>query len=140
MDNLSKEDRRKNMQNIRSKNTIPELLVMNELKKRKIYFARHVNKIFGKPDIVFRRRKVIVFIDSDFWHCNSKIFIMPATNVEYWKKKIQKNHKRDKLVNRKLKKEGWRVIRFWESDIKKDKNKIVDKIIKKLYENSLSKK
>jgi DNA mismatch endonuclease (patch repair protein) len=139
MDDLSKEDRRKNMRNIRSKNTIPELLVMNELKRRKIYFAKHVNKIFGKPDIVFRRRKVIVFIDSDFWHCNPKIFIMPATNVEYWKRKIQKNHERDKLVNKILKKEGWQVIRFWESDIKKDKNKIVDKIIKILYENSLPK-
>jgi DNA mismatch endonuclease, patch repair protein len=139
MDDLSKEDRRKNMQNIRSKNTIPELFVMNELKRRKIYFARHVNKIFGKPDIVFRRRKVIVFIDSDFWHCNPKIFIMPTTNVEYWKKEIQKNLERDKLVNKILKKEGWRVIRFWESDIKKDKNKIVDKIIKILYENSLPK-
>jgi len=139
MADLSKEDRRKNMQNIRSKNTIPELLVMNELKRRKIYFAKHVNKIFGKPDIVFRRRKVIVFIDSDFWHYNPKIFIMPSTNVEYWKKKIQKNRERDKLVNKTLKKEGWRVIRFWESNIKKDKNKIVDKIVKILYENSLPK-
>jgi DNA mismatch endonuclease (patch repair protein) len=139
MDDLSKEDRRKNMQNIRSKNTIPELLVMNELKRRRIYFAKHVDRIFGKPDIVFRRKKVIVFIDSDFWHYNTKIFIMPATNVEYWEKKIQRNHERDKLVNKILKKEGWRVLRFWESDIKKNKSKIVDKIIKILYEHSLSK-
>src|SRR5215471_20811106 len=116
MDDLSKEDRHKNMQNIRSKNTVPELLVMNELKKRKIYFAKHVNKIFGKPDIVFRRKKIIVFIDSDFWHYNPKIFIMPATNVEYWKKKIQRNRERDMLVNKTLKKDGWRIIRFWESD------------------------
>jgi DNA mismatch endonuclease (patch repair protein) len=139
MDDLSKEDRRKNMQNIRSKNTMPELLVINELKRRKIYFAKHADKIFGKPDIVFRRKKVIVFIDSDFWHYNPKIFIMPATNVEYWNKKILKNHERDKLVNKTLKKEGWRILRFLESDIKKDTNKIVDKIIKILYEHSLSK-
>jgi DNA mismatch endonuclease (patch repair protein) len=134
MDDLSKEDRRKNMQNIRSKNTIPELLVMNELKRRKIYFAKHVDKIFGKPDIVFRRKKIIVFIDSDFWHYNPQKFIMPATNVEYWEKKIQKNRERDKLVNETLRKEGWLVLRFWESDIKKDTNKVVDKIIKKLEE------
>jgi DNA mismatch endonuclease (patch repair protein) len=130
MDDLSKEDRHKNMQNIRSKNTVPELLVMNELKKRKIYFAKHVDNIFGKPDIVFRRKKVIVFIDSDFWHYNPRKFIMPATNVEYWEKKIQRNRDRDKLVNKTLKKEGWHILRFWESAIKKDVNKVVDKIIK----------
>jgi DNA mismatch endonuclease (patch repair protein) len=132
MDDLSKEDRHKNMQNIRSKNTVPELLVMNELKRRKIYFAKHVDKIFGKPDIVFRRKKIVVFIDSDFWHYNPKIFIMPATNIEYWEVKIQKNRERDKLVNKTLKKEGWKVFRFWESAIKKDVNKIVDRIKKEL--------
>ena len=132
MDDLSKEDRHKNMQNIRSKNTIPELLVMNELKRRKIYFAKHVDKIFGNPDIVFRRKKVIVFVDSDFWHYNPKKFIMPASNVEYWEKKIQRNIERDKLVNKTLRKDGWQVIRFWESDIKNDIYKVVNKIVKYL--------
>jgi DNA mismatch endonuclease (patch repair protein) len=129
MDDLSKEDRRKNMQHIRSKDTVPELLVMKELKHRKIYFAKHVDKIIGKPDIVFRRKKVIVFIDSDFWHYNPKKFIMPKTNVEYWQAKIQRNRQRDKLVNKTLLKEGWTVLRFWESKIKKDKNGVVDKIL-----------
>jgi DNA mismatch endonuclease (patch repair protein) len=128
MDDLSKEARRKNMQNIRSKNTVPELLVINELKRRKIYFAKHVNKIFGKPDIVFRRKKIIVFIDSDFWHCNPKKFIMPITNKMYWERKIQGNIERDKLVTKTLKKEGWKILRFWESNIKKNVIKVVDKI------------
>jgi DNA mismatch endonuclease (patch repair protein) len=132
MDDLSKEDRHKNMQNIRSKNTVPELLVMNELKRRKIYFAKHVDKIFGKPDIVFRRKKIVVFIDSDFWHYNPKKFIMPVSNIEYWEKKIQRNSKRDKVVSKTLKREGWIVLRFWESDIKRDTKKITDKIQKQL--------
>ena len=132
MDDLSKEDRRKNMQHIRSINTVPELLVIDELKKRKIYFAKYVKKIFGKPDIVFRRKKLIVFIDSDFWHFNPKKFIMPMTNVDYWKEKIKRNIQRDKLVNKVLKKNGWQVIRFWESDIKKDTEKVVNKIEKYL--------
>jgi len=132
MDNLSIKDRRKNMQSIRSKNTIPELLVMDELKKRKIYFAKHVDKIVGNPDIVFRRKKIIVFIDSDFWHYNPKKFIMPVTNAEYWEKKIQKNIERDRFVNKILRKDGWQVIRFWESDIKKDTNKVVNKIVRYL--------
>jgi DNA mismatch endonuclease (patch repair protein) len=132
MDDLSKADRHKNMQNIRSKNTIPELLIMDELKRRKIYFAKHVDKIIGKPDIVFRRKKVIVFIDSDFWHCNPAKFIMPTTNVEYWEEKFKRNKTMDKLVNKTLKKDGWKVIRIWESAIKKDKNKAVNKILENI--------
>lgn len=108
------------MKNIRSKNTIPERMVMNELKKRKIYFTKHVDGIFGKPDIVFRRKKVVVFIDSDFWHYNPERFIMPATNLEYWQKKIIHNKKRDEEVNTVLKLQGWKVIRIWEYDVKHD--------------------
>jgi DNA mismatch endonuclease (patch repair protein) len=115
------------MQSIRSKNTVPELLVMNELKRSKIYFAKHTDKVTGKPDIVFRRKKLAVFIDSDFWHCNPQKFIMPKTNKEYWKRKIKKNIDRDKYVNQELRKMGWKILRFWESDIKKDTIKIVKK-------------
>ncbi len=118
------------MQNIRSKNTKPEMAVMNELKKRKIYFAKHVDKIIGKPDIVFRRKKVVVFIDSDFWHCNPEKFTMPKTNIEYWEEKISRNIERDLLVTKTLKEQGWNVLRFWESDIKKKLIDIVQEICK----------
>jgi DNA mismatch endonuclease (patch repair protein) len=66
MDNLSPEHRRKNMRAIRSKGTKPELVIFQEMKKRKIYFVPHADKIIGKPDLAFRRKKVAVFIDSDF--------------------------------------------------------------------------
>ena len=118
MDNLTKEQRRKNMQHIRSKNTVPERKVMRELKRRKIYFAEYVKGIIGKPDIVFRRKKVVVFIDSDFWHGHPKRFIMPATNYEYWSNKISRNKERDKQVTKELRSNGWKVIRLWEYDIK----------------------
>jgi DNA mismatch endonuclease, patch repair protein len=129
MDNLSKEDRRKNMQRIRSKNTTPERIIMKELKRRKIYFASHVDKILGKPDIVFRRKKVLIFIDSDFWHYNPLNFRKPKSNKQYWEKKIKNNRIRDAFVNHSLLIEGWNVLRFWESDIKKDPEKIVNCII-----------
>ena len=58
MDNLTKEQRQKNMRNIKSSGTIPEKAIMRELRKRKIYFANNVNSIFGKPDILFRRKKM----------------------------------------------------------------------------------
>tara|TARA_B100002003_G_scaffold230372_1_gene240499 strand:- start:16 stop:228 length:213 start_codon:yes stop_codon:yes gene_type:complete len=64
MDNLTKEQRRKNMQNIRSKETTPEKIIFKELRRRRIYFARHVKKLPGSPDIVFRRKRIAVFVTS----------------------------------------------------------------------------
>jgi len=106
------------MQHIRSKDTLPERKIMRELKRRKIYFAKHVKEIIGKPDIVFRRKKVIIFVDSDFWHSHPKRFIMPTTNYEYWSNKIHRNIERDKQVTKELRSKGWKVIRLWEYDIK----------------------
>lgn len=130
MDNLTKRQRKKNMQNIRSKNTLPEKLVMRVLRKRRVYFSTHANDIEGKPDIVFRKKKIVVFIDSDFWHCHPKRFIKPKTNVKYWKAKIKHNKKRDKEVNHQLRKAGWKVIRLWEYDIKHHFNSAINKIFK----------
>lgn len=118
MDNLTAEQRRKNMKNIRSTGTKPERMIMEALKKRRIYFAAYVSKIIGKPDIVFRRKKVAVFIDSDFWHGNPERCIMPKTNPEYWSQKIAGNRNRDERVNKELSDNGWIVIRLWEYDIK----------------------
>ncbi len=117
MDNLTVEQRRKNMQQIRSKNTRPERIVMRELKRNKVYFAAHVDSLLGKPDIVFRRKRVAVFVDSDFWHGHPKRFRMPTTNQVYWSEKIRRNKERDKRVTHELRMMGWRVIRFWEYDI-----------------------
>jgi len=118
MDNLTPQQRRKNMQNIRSKGTKPEQKVFAELKRLKIYFVSHVDKIIGKPDIVFRRKKVVVFIDSDFWHGHPERYPPPKSNQEYWEKKIARNRQRDNEVNQVLRTQGWNVIRLWEYDIK----------------------
>jgi len=132
MDNLTKEQRRKNMQNIRSKNTGPEKLVARELRRRKISFSQHLKSIPGKPDFVFRKKNTVIFIDSDFWHCNPRRFIMPKSNKMYWKAKIENNKARDKKVNRLLKKDGWKIIRIWEYDIKHNFNVCINKLIKAL--------
>ena len=112
MDNLTREQRRKNMQNIRSTGTTPERLIMRELKRRKIYFASYAASVIGKPDIVFRRKKVAVFIDSDFWHGHRKRSVMPKTNINYWLEKIAGNCRRDKEVNGILKQNGGLLILF----------------------------
>jgi DNA mismatch endonuclease (patch repair protein) len=129
MDNLTKEQRRKNMQNIRSTGTLPERVIMQELRRHKIYFAPNVRSLPGKPDIVFRRRRIAVFIDSDFWHGHPKRFVMPADNRSYWEAKIARNKARDKSVNRELRKLGWRVLRFWAYDIKHGRARVLKRIL-----------
>ena len=130
MDNLTKVQRRKNMQNIRSAGTAPEMLLMRVLQRKKIYFAKNVKSIIGKPDIVFRRKKTAVFIDSDFWHVHPRRFIMPQSNKRYWKEKISRNKERDRQVNKKLRKTGWKVIRVWEYDVRHNADKCIKKILK----------
>ena len=83
----------------------------------KIYFAPHVKTLPGKPDIVFRRKKVAVFIDSDFWHGHPERFRAPASNVDYWEAKIARNRARDLAVTAELTQKGWTVLRLWEWDI-----------------------
>ena len=129
MDNLTRAQRRKNMQNIRSVKTAPEEAVAKELRKRKIYFARNVKSITGKPDFVFRKKKVAVFVDSDFWHGHPTRCIMPKSNCGYWDQKIARNKQRDKTVTRDLKKAGWTVIRLWEMDIKRKLMRSLDKVV-----------
>ena len=129
MDNLTKEQRRKNMQNIRSKGTLPERTVMRELRRMNIYFAKHVDSITGKPDIVFKKKKVAVFVDSDFWHGHPDRYIKPKTNIIYWRAKIERNKQRDKKVSCILKNNGWKVIRLWEKDIKRDLRKSLNRIL-----------
>lgn len=132
MDNLTKAQRRKNMQNIKSKDTLPEKRLMAALKTKKLYFARHVSALAGKPDIVFRRKKVAVFVDSDFWHQHKSCFVMPSSNMKYWKPKIARNVKRDKEVNKTLRKNGWKVLRFWECKVKKNADQCANRILKQL--------
>jgi len=88
--------------------------------------------LLGKPDIVFPKKKVAVFIDGCFWHKCPKCFKKPATNKVFWMRKIDSNTKRDKVVNADLKKKGWKVIRIWEHEIRKNLNKCYFKIHKEL--------
>lgn len=115
------------MRSIRNKNTNIELILRKELWKKGFRYKLN-SKLYGKPDIVLRKYNIAVFCDGDFWH--GKNYLKEAINYKpFWKEKIKNNIIRDKTVNKKLKKEGWRVIRFWKSDILKDVNKCVGKII-----------
>jgi DNA mismatch endonuclease, patch repair protein len=127
-DVLTQEQRKLNMSRIRGKNTGPEV------KLRKLLSASgnrgyriHFN-LPGKPDIVFTRMKIAIFIDGCFWHRCPVCFQEPETRKEFWMKKIQSNIDRDKKVNEQLKEGGWTVMRFWEHDVRKNPDAIVKKI------------
>jgi DNA mismatch endonuclease, patch repair protein len=95
-----------------------ELRFLRIMRKYKISGWRRSHKLPGRPDFVFVRRKVAVFIDGDFWHGNPRRFRLPKSNRDYWERKILGNRSRDREINRILRKLGWRVIRFWESSLK----------------------
>ena len=109
------------MRRIKSKDTTIEILLRKELWKRGLRYRKNVKDIYGKPDIVFKGKKLAVFADSEFWHGKQLLEgkYIPKTNTEFWVKKITRNIERDKEVNEKLKDEGWTVLRFWEADIRK---------------------
>ena len=110
------------MQRIRSRgNRTTELRFVKLLRRYKIQGWRRGSKLFGRPDFVFSRQKVVVFIDGDFWHGNPKKYRIPKSNCTYWQKKITGNKDRDRLVNRSLRKDRWIVMRIWESDLREEK-------------------
>jgi len=110
-----------NMSRIRGKNTKPELLLRKALWKEGLRYTLKNNDVPGKPDLVFRKQKTVVFVDGCFWHRCPEHFIKPANNADFWIKKIQSNVDRDCRVNSDLEKAGWKVMRIWEHDLKKDR-------------------
>ena len=121
-----------NMSQVHSTDSALERAFVNELKRRGITtYSKNDRSVFGKPDFVFKARKIAVFCDSEFWHGydweNARKAI--KSNREFWIPKIERNIKRDKEVADRLKAEGWTVLRFWEHRIKKSLDECIDEII-----------
>ncbi len=110
------------------------MLLQEHLRKIGLKLEKNVQNILGKPDIVFRKQRLVIFCDGDFWHGrdwpNLRQKLSKGTNADYWIAKISTNIKRDLKNNLELRKQGWKVVRFWESDIKKESSLIADKITK----------
>ncbi len=130
MDNHTPEQRRKNMQAVKNKDSQIEIMLRKELWKRGLRYQKNCTKIFGKPDIVFKGKKVAIFCDSEFWHGydweNKKNEI--KSKRDFWIPKIERNMERDIEVTQRLNCEGWIVIRFWGNEIKKNLIKCADVI------------
>lgn len=134
VDIFSPQKRQELMSKVRNKDTDIELLLRRKLWS--LGYRYRVNyKVFGRPDIAFPRRKVAIFCDGDFWHGRSYKKDKGGYK-KFWREKIADNIKRDKKVNRRLKKEGWTVLRFWKTEILGDVDRCVEKIITHLSTNS----
>lgn len=117
-----------NMKRVKFKDSEIELLLRKELWNRGLRYQKNVKTIFGKPDIVFKGKKIAVFCDSEFWHGfdweNRKDQI--KSRRDFWIPKIERNIQRDIEVTEKLTETGWIVLRFWGKDIKKNCTKCAD--------------
>jgi len=150
VDNLTKEQRRKNMRNIKSKDTKIEVTLRKALWEKGYRYRKNYKKLPGKPDIVIGKYKIAIFCDGEFFHGKDwekqKLKLKNGNNSEYWINKISKNIERDRKIDMELNDLEWTVIRFWGKDILKNTDEcikvieevIFDKMIENLYVEELN--
>ena len=141
MDVLTKEQRKKNMQNIKAKDTKIEIILRKALWKKVYRYRKNYNKLPGKPDIVLPKYKIAIFCDGEFFHGKDwdmlKKKLKNSNNSEFWINKISRNRERDDEINKRLFFEGWTVIRFWGEDIKKHADECVKAIEEIIFDQNI---
>jgi DNA mismatch endonuclease (patch repair protein) len=125
------------MSKIRSKETKPEVILRKKLWQIGLRYRKNYKSLKGVPDIVFLKEKVAIFVDGEFWHGYNWVEKKKKinSNRSYWIKKIEGNIERDTEVKKQLASMGWKVLRFWEKEVKSDLEKCVSKIINALKNN-----
>jgi len=124
-------ERSKIMSQIRGKNTKPELVFRKALYKAGYRYRIDYKKLVGRPDIVLKKYKTVIFIDGEYWHGHNweKRKAKIKTNREFWIAKIERNMQRDREVNQELSELGYKIFRFWESEIKNELEGSLRKVI-----------
>ncbi|HEX7413723.1 MAG TPA: very short patch repair endonuclease [Bacteroidia bacterium] len=130
MDRLTKEQRKKNMQAVKATGSIIETALAKALFAKGYRYRKNNKTVYGKPDLTFKKLKIAIFVDSEFWHGKDWEIRKydHKSNKAFWLTKIERNIERDKEVNLHLLKDGWKVLRFWGSDIKKNLQTCIAKI------------
>ncbi|WP_325307531.1 very short patch repair endonuclease [Longimicrobium sp.] len=139
------EEIRRNMAAIRSSGNKTEQALAKTLHRMGLRYRKYAPGLPGRPDIVFPRSKVVVFVDGDYWHgrllreqgMEAVEQRMKGVNIGYWKEKFARNMKRDDEVTAKLRTMGWTVIRLWESDVKRNVNGAADIVAKAVRINNV---
>lgn len=126
------------MARIRGKNTGPEIKLRKLLWSNGVIGYRIHYALPGKPDIVFTKKKLAIFIDGCFWHKCPICFKEPETRKEFWMKKIGSNVERDLKITHQLQEDGWTVLRFWEHEIREKPDDAVEKIMHYLHSSEIT--
>ena len=139
MDRLTKEQRHRNMSNIKNKDTSIELKLRKALWKKGYRYRKNYNKLPEKPDIVLTKYRIAIFCDSEFFHGKDweklKLQLEKGKNSEFWINKISKNIERDEKIEKELNFMGWTVLRFWGKDINKNVDECVKAVEEKIFDN-----
>ena len=139
MDNLKPDQRKKNMQHIRAKDTQIELILRKALWSEGIRYRKNYDKLAGKPDIAITKYRIAIFCDGEFFHGKDwdklQLKLKNSNNSEYWIKKIGRNIERDQEIEREIRAEDWTVIRFWGKDIKSNTRECIAVIKEAIHEH-----
>lgn len=141
-DDLTYEQRHKNMQNIRAKDTEIEMILRKAMWKKGYRYRKNYSELPGCPDIVLTRYKIAIFCDGEFFHGKDwealRQRLQKSNNSQYWINKIAKNKERDDAINKKLISMGWNVLRFWGRDIKKNTDECIKVIEETIFDLRMS--
>ncbi|MDO8555419.1 MAG: very short patch repair endonuclease [bacterium] len=127
-DVVSKKKRSEIMSAVRSKDTKIEVAFRKALWNKGFRYSKNSAKYFGKPDLVLKKYKTVIFLDSCFWHGCKKHCRIPSVRKNYWPQKIARNSARDKEVSKHYKKQGWKIFRIWEHNLPQKMQKVIAKI------------
>ncbi len=128
MDKVSKEKRSEIMRRVKSRETAIEISFRKLLWNKGVRYRKNSSEYYGKPDIVVSPRKLVVFLDSCFWHGCRKHLRMPEQNRSYWEDKIRRNKQRDQNVSNYYKSKGWKIIRIWEHQLRNNQPKSINRV------------
>lgn len=130
MDTLTIAERSERMSRVRSKDTKPEMLVRSMVHRMGFRYRLHDRSLPGNPDMVFPSRGKIIFVHGCFWHrhgARCEYTRWPKSKLDFWKPKLEQNHRRDKVVGRELRKQGWSVLVVWECELK-NREKLAERV------------
>ncbi|MYL32074.1 DNA mismatch endonuclease Vsr [Pontibacillus yanchengensis] len=133
-ESLTDEQRKKKMGAIKGKETSIERKVSKELWNRGYRFRKNVKNLYGTPDIAIKKYKIVIFLDSCFWHGCEAHGTFPNSNQSFWFNKLSRNKERDEEVNQYYLKKGWHILRIWEHEVNSSVEITVDKIVQFIEE------
>ena len=142
MDDLTKDQRRRNMQHIRSNDTSIEVKLRKALWHKGYRYSKNYKKLPGSPDIALTKYKIAIFCDGEFFHGKDWEILKPrlekSDNSQYWISKISRNRERDEDVNKQLLFQGWTVIRFWGKEIQNNTDQCVKVVEEAIFDNLMA--